>query len=219
MKNKIISIAVALAATVMMCGCSASSSPAAETEATQFSAVIMGEFVQADMGTMLESQSPVQVKADGKKAETSAFVIEARYPDQYYGGAVSVKTDTVQFKDDNVVLGIEYFIKDDICIPTEYGILHFSDEWADYLDLKITDEGKTYLFRYVNGSESLDLFSVSFGAQGDMVAGTLDGGSTPVLVSVADNSGSATDAVFAMAEGVNYLLEHITELDGFEATP
>jgi hypothetical protein len=176
----------------------------------------MGELVQADSGTVLEAQTPVSVKAGGKKLQTSVFVIEDRYADEYYGGAVAVKTDGVLLKGEQVVLDIEYFVKDDICIPTPYGMMHFSDEWADYLDLSITDDGSTYLFRYVNDKESLDLFTVSFGVRGDMVAGTLDGGETPVLVSIADNSGSKTDAVFAMAEGVNYLLEHIAELEGFE---
>ena len=215
MKNKIISTAVAVLAAVAMCACSADKAEATP-QATEFETVIMGELVQADSGTVLEAQTPVSVKAGGKKLQTSVFVIEDRYADEYYGGAVAVKTDEVLLKGEQVVLDIEYFVKDDICIPTPYGMMHFSDEWADYLDLSITDDGSTYLFRYVNDKESLDLFTVSFGVQGDMVAGTLDGGETPVLVSIADNSGSKTDAVFAMAEGVNYLLENIAELEGFE---
>lgn len=215
MKNKIISIAVAVLAAVSMCACSDGGTDA-KPQAAEFETVIMGELVQADSGTVLEAQAPVAVKAGGKKVETAAFVIEDRYADQYYGGAVAVKTNAVLFKGQQVVLDIEYFVKDDICIPTPYGILHFSDEWADYLELEITDDGNTYLFRYINDKEILDLFTISFGVQGDIVAGTLDGGKTPVLVSIADNSGSKTNAVFAMAEGVNYLLQHITELQGFE---
>ena len=215
MKNKLICLAVALATVLFMTACGGSPQTT-ENVATEFEAYIMGQFVQSDMGTMLEAQSPQKVKVGGKTVETNAFVIQQRFDDQFYSCPVVVKTTHATLSGDNVVLDIEFFVKDDICIPTQYGLLHFSDEWVDYLDLVTIDDDKTFVFRYKNGDESLDLFSISFDVRGDMVLGSVDNGNTTVLVEIFDNSGSKNDAVFAMADGINYLAEKIESLEGFQ---
>lgn len=220
-KNKLICLAVALATLCMVVtGCS---TPQTDSKATgnlaeeTYKSYILGEFIEADEGTVLLAQEKTKVQISGKTVSTEKFIIKDRFSAEYYSCPIAVKTKNISMQDGDVVVDIIFFTKDDICVPTPYGELHFSDEWADYLDVTVSEDKNIYTFIYDINGDSAPLFTVYFDGQGDTVVGHLDGGAATVGISIEDVNATDNDAVMAMAEGVNYLVENISLLDGFEA--
>jgi len=150
-KNKLICLAVALATTLMVVTGCASSNPATEatgdqTDAEVYKSYILGEFIEADEGTVLFTQEEMKLRVSDKNVTTQKLVINDMFSKQYYSCPISVKTRGLSMQHTDVVVDIVFFVHDDICVPTPYGELHFSDEWADYLDVTVAENKTAYTF-------------------------------------------------------------------------
>ncbi len=108
----------------------------------------------------------------------------------------------------------------DWVIPTQYGDLHFDDQWQDSVKTSETDQDGVADVAFtaeIDGS-SYPLFDVKIGGDGDDAVGTLkdsEGNKRNVYIEPHDlDEGASLDdseknQYYAMKESVNYLIDHL----------
>lgn len=114
-----------------------------------------------------------------------------------------------------------------IPIDTPYGELFFSEEWNDFLEVKVSDKTNYTIAFYTNlEKEKIKLFSVVFGSdsKGELL-GTIDdqwGETREVSIIINELKGMENiseenrDVGYAMQEEVNDIIEQIYQFNGFQ---
>lgn len=112
----------------------------------------------------------------------------------------------------------------DILIDTEYGTLYYPASWEEIFSYEIsTDEPYTVSFiGKLSDKTSAELFSVVFGEKGEIPVGKITGvkGCNIWLTPDSVNEKWTDDekaTFYAMQEEMNYTVEKLSKLDGFEA--
>jgi len=109
-------------------------------------------------------------------------------------------------------------------IETTYGVLHYPEEWADYLKIEIDrlDHYCVKFFAEFAGKEPQLLFNVCFGSSSENTIGTVetsDGSYVSVAVEYAEFTPDDTwskrdsDTVYAMQEAANDLIDQLPLTD------
>ena len=115
---------------------------------------------------------------------------------------------------------------ENIIIKTPIGKLYYPEMWQETLDVTVKESKGCYTVRYfeTNGKYKVELFAISIGenADGDLLGYYGDDGEkVGVYLNIAeidedDLTGLNPEKVYVMQEDVNYLLEKLFELRGFE---
>ncbi len=210
LNRKLWALLMCVSMAVCLCGCN--KTPQTPDETMEYITTMTGQLSQEKKLTGFTSDTFHEVGFESGTLELKDFYIGTEIPEEYCDTYIMLKTKSAQRYGETVYITPEYFIADDICIPTEYGLLHFSSEWNDYLSI-ITDN-QVYKFCYTDENESAELFTVSFGEGTGVLKGTVDKGDVPVYVEI-NLMGVCSDRVCAMAEGVNYLISELASLKGF----
>ena len=116
---------------------------------------------------------------------------------------------------------------ENIIIKTPIGKLYYPEMWQETLDVTVKEGKDSYSVKYseTNGKYKAELFTIDIGngSAGDLLGYYNDGGKkVGVYLSMAEIdedklTGLNTEKVYVMQEDVNYLLENLFGLRGFEA--
>ena len=116
---------------------------------------------------------------------------------------------------------------ENIIIKTPIGKLYYPEMWQETLDVTVKESKDSYSVKYfeTNGKYKVELFTIGIGngSKGDLLGYYNDGGKkVGVYLSMAEIdedklTGLNPEKVYVMQEDVNYLLENLFELRGFEA--
>lgn len=136
--------------------------------------------------------------------------------------------DTTEAKqEDNVIdlIGVDDDNYGDIEITTPYVDLHYPEKWLNYLktEKNFDEENNVTIFASLDGKKDVELFTVHFNEDGETPLGVLDveGESVYLAFSYAELKLDETwtqnerDAVFAMQEQINYVIESLEKETGF----
>ena len=118
-------------------------------------------------------------------------------------------------------------VKEDICIDTPYGTLHYPEKWKDNLEIEKQSENNVYsvIFYGDCGEQKEKLFTVNFGETECIKLGSITSDETSdVKVGiefsdfVPDDSWSKNDTeiICTMQEDVNYTIEKLQSEDNFK---
>lgn len=139
---------------------------------------------------------------------------------------VSMKISGFFRYNDCTYIDPQFFVSDDICVPTPYCLLHCSAQWADYLTVdKATDEQSLVLTFNCNlNGQQYKAFTVTFGnGEGDPVGKVMMDEDTAVGVYIdaadVDSYGGLSEdelnIVYSVQEELNYLYMKLCESDVF----
>lgn len=122
---------------------------------------------------------------------------------------------------------LESVMADGIAISTPIGELYYSKVWAEYTEVKYSSDEKNFtaVIQATIGEHKVDILAIHLSDESDGVEiGSVpdsDGNQRKVYLELyevdTDNgwSQSEIDTVYAMQEGINQLIEQVTQLYGF----
>lgn len=173
------------------------------------------------------SDKELNLKSNGIKVKNeNIFFMDDKAVLEEAEKHVSMKASGIFKYNDCIYIEPQFFVSDDICIPTPYCLLHCSAQWADYLTIdKATDEQNyTLTFNCQLNGQQYEVFKVVFGSgEGEPIGKVMLEGETAVEVyldtadvdAYSGLSENELNIIYSLQEELNYLYSKLGELDIF----
>lgn len=173
--------------------------------------LIPGILTAEDGRQIFIADQPVDIDRDGKRLSMNRFIITESLPEELIDTHILIKPRQLTADEDAGYLTISFAAGDEIVIPTGYGFLRYPAQWVELLEVTISEDAEAYRVEIsCRGKEGrIPLFSVSFqSGDGELIgAYQRDGRDVQVYLKPYALPEQADDAVYAMADDVNYLVE------------
>lgn len=187
----------------------------AESETLE-SLLIPGVLTTEDGQQIFIADQPADIDRDGKHLSMNRFIITESLPEELINTHILIKPRQLTADDHAGYLTVSFAAGDEIVIPTSCGFLRYPAQWVELLEVTIPEDAEMYRVEISCRSQGnrIPLFSVSFQSGNGELIGTYEREDQNVQVYLKPYvlPEQADDAVYAMADDVNYLIEALNRV-------